>query len=104
MLLSLTQPPGSVWRKTGLTITEFITEGKSFEYGIDGRKTLQLNFKVEVSKEDEVTINPDEHQAYRWCAEKDVGEVGVTDATFDVLKDAFTELHGNLPVKINRAG
>ena len=60
---------------------------------------MQLNFKVEVSKEDEVTINPNEHQAYRWCAEKDVGEAGVTDATFDVLKDAFTELHGNLPVK-----
>ena len=78
--------------ETGLIITAFTGEGKTFEYGIDGRKTLQLNFKVEVRKEDEVTINPDEHQAYQWCAEKDIGEVGVTDATLDVLKDAFSRL------------
>jgi len=75
--------------ETGLTITAFTGEGKPFEYGIDRRKTLQLNFKVEVHKEDEVTINLDEHQAYQWCSEKDVAEVDVTDATRDTLKDAF---------------
>ena len=75
--------------ETGLIVTAFTGQGKSFEYGIDGRKTLQLNFKVEVRKGDEVTINLDEHQAYQWCGEEDVAEIGVTDATLDILKDAF---------------
>jgi 8-oxo-dGTP pyrophosphatase MutT (NUDIX family) len=81
--------------ETGLTITEFTGQGKGFEYGIDGRKTLQLNFKVEVRNEDEVTINPDEHQGYKWCTKKEVGEVGGTEATLDILKDTFSGLRGN---------
>jgi 8-oxo-dGTP pyrophosphatase MutT (NUDIX family) len=76
--------------ETGLTITEFLAEGKSFEYTIGTRKTLQLNFKAKVRKGDEVIISPDEHQAYKWCAEKDLAEAGVTDATLNVLKHAFS--------------
>lgn len=80
--------------ETGLTVTGFVADAKSFEYSIAGRgSTLQLNFNVEVRAGDSVIIDPSEHKSYRWCAGEEIKDIGVTDATRETLKDAFQRRH-----------
>ena len=74
--------------ETGMTVTEFVAEAKSFEYMIKGRGlTLQLNFIVEA--EGDVSINQEEHQQHRWYKEGEVKQIGVTESTREVLTGAF---------------
>jgi len=78
------------FEETGLMVTAFVAEGRSFEYTIAGRGlSLQLNFIVKVREGDSVRINPEEHQAYQWYAEQQIEQVGVTEATMEILKDTF---------------
>jgi 8-oxo-dGTP pyrophosphatase MutT (NUDIX family) len=82
--------------ETNLTVTAFVGEGKSLKYSIPGAgSSLQLNFDVEVREGDPVIVNPEEHQGYRWCDEKEVEMVAVTDAIKDILTDAFDRRNRN---------
>jgi 8-oxo-dGTP pyrophosphatase MutT (NUDIX family) len=91
--------------ETGLTVTAFVAEGKSFKYSTGkGSSSLQLNFNVEVQEGDPIIINPEEHQAYQWCSEDEIEIVGVTDATKDILKDAFSRRRRISRGKENQSG
>lgn len=74
--------------ETGMMVTEFVAEAKSFEYTIEGRGlTLQLNFIVEA--EGNVGINQKEHQQHGWYTEGEVKQIEVTESTREVLTGAF---------------
>lgn len=78
------------FEETGLIVTDFVAEAKSFTYSTgESSSSLQLNFDVKVQEGDMVVVNPKEHQAYQWCTEKDIEKVGVTDSTKEILRDAF---------------
>ena len=75
--------------ETELAVIEFLAEAKSFEYMVEGRGlTLQLNFVVKAVRE--VTINQEEHQHYKWCNDEQVGQIGVSESTRQVLSGVFS--------------
>jgi len=77
--------------ETGLSVAEFTALGNSFEYSVEGRgRTLQLNFDVRTQGDgDEVRINSEEHQGFKWCDWGEVEEIGVTERMRGYLRDAF---------------
>lgn len=77
--------------ETGLTVTEVVRMFDGFDYQTPRKpKVWQINFLVEVEP-GEVTLDPDEHDDYRWIKPEDIEVLDVTANMKKCLHRAFSE-------------
>ncbi|OGZ41656.1 MAG: hypothetical protein A3C80_00925 [Candidatus Ryanbacteria bacterium RIFCSPHIGHO2_02_FULL_45_43] len=90
----LTALAREVQEETGLVITTVLAYLGPFDYTSgSGKKTRQFNFLVETAPDDEVKLEPSEHQAYYLVALSDeaFNTPNISDATKAVLKTAVQQ-------------
>jgi 8-oxo-dGTP diphosphatase len=80
--------------ETGLVVTKIIGTFPGFDYSTTTKpKVRQLNYLVTVAP-GTVTLEPSEHDHYRWIDEKDVETMtDTTDKMAVCLRDAFAVYH-----------
>ena len=89
----LTALAREVEEETGLLVTSVLEYLGSFDYrSSSGKKTRHFNFFVEV-EDDEIRLNPTEHQAYYFVALSDAAftTLNISDATKAVLGAAVQQ-------------
>ncbi len=75
--------------ETGLTVSRVISTLKGFDYMTDRKPNVrQINFLVEV-EDDEVLLNPDEHDEFRWVDTTDFGDALMTDNMKHCVENAL---------------
>ncbi|EGO02060.1 hypothetical protein SERLA73DRAFT_177778 [Serpula lacrymans var. lacrymans S7.3] len=78
------------FEETGLVVDRVVREFDGFEYPSRNGPTVQLNFIVEVHDGGNVTLNPEEHQAFAWVEPgANLGLYALTGNMVKVVQDAL---------------
>jgi 8-oxo-dGTP diphosphatase len=75
--------------ETGLSISKIIATFKGFDYSTDKKpKARQINFIVEVEP-GKVMLDPEEHDAFIWVNEGNVGDIKMSENMRHCVNDAL---------------
>ncbi|KAJ7211329.1 NUDIX hydrolase domain-like protein [Mycena pura] len=88
------------FEETGLQVVHFVGEFQPLTYTLERRSDgkpvtyLQLNFVANTEGPHKVTVNPTEHQAYKWVAEDELEGLPSSEEMKGVIRNAFKYLEG----------
>ncbi|KAJ2365459.1 hypothetical protein H4S02_007641 [Coemansia sp. RSA 2611] len=87
-----------VFEETNLKVTKVTRQFEGFDYvtkndeGDEGTKrSVQLNFCVQVENPEDVKLAPEEHQDFAWCTQSNIAQFQMTPAMHTVVTNALAQ-------------